>query len=78
MVKSSISLGRSFSSIHFMAPILHWTTYSTKEQGIHHLFIASMFDANFYVASVGMVPGAAHLFCHWVVEELRKVSHSRR
>lgn len=42
------------------------------EQGIHYLVITSMFDADFYVASVGMAPGTAHLFQHWVVEELSR------
>jgi len=43
-----------------------------------YLIIASMFEADFYVAEVGMVPGAAYLFCHWVEEELSRLGWRRQ
>ena len=65
-------------ALHATYPALDYLQYKGRlqEQGIHYLFVASMFDADFYITSVGMVPGAAHLFCHWVAEERRKVSRS--
>jgi hypothetical protein len=61
-------------ALHARYPALDYSQYENRlrEQGIHYLVIASMFDADFYVASVGMAPGAAHLFQRWVVEELSR------
>jgi hypothetical protein len=37
-----------------------------------------MFKADFYIAEVGMIPGAAYLFCHWVEEELSRLGQRRQ
>lgn len=59
------------SALHAMYPALDYPQYEDQlqQQGILYLIIASMFKANFYIAKVGMVPGAAYLFCHWVEED---------
>jgi hypothetical protein len=55
-------------------PALDYPQYKDclRQQGIMYLLVASMFDADFYITKIGMVPGAARLFCRWVAEELRK------
>jgi hypothetical protein len=63
-------------SLHARYPALDYLQYEDRlqEQGICYLIVASMFDPGFYISNVGMAPGAAHLFCRWVVEELRRVA----
>jgi hypothetical protein len=60
------------NALHAMYPALDYPQYEDclRQQGIIYLLIASMFDADFYITKVGMAPGAARLFCHWVAEEL--------
>jgi hypothetical protein len=60
------------NSLHASYPALDYPGYEDclRQQGIVYLLVASMFDADFYIAKVGMLPGAARLFCHWVAEEL--------
>ena len=58
--------------LHTMYPELDYPQYENclRQQGIVYLLVTSMFDAEFYITKVGMVPGAARLFCHWVAKEL--------
>ena len=60
------------NSLHAIYPALDYPQYEDRlrQQGIIYLLIALMFDTDFYITKVGMVPGAARLFCHWVAEEL--------
>ena len=59
-------------NLHFRFPAFDFPQYEDRlqKQGIHYLIVASMFDANFYMADVGMVPGAARLFKHSVEKAL--------
>jgi hypothetical protein len=68
------------SALHATYPALDYPQYEDRlrQQGIMYLIIASMFEADFYVAEVGMVPGAAYLFCHWVEEELSRLGRRRQ
>jgi hypothetical protein len=69
----------ALNAVHTMYPALDYPQYedSLRQQGIVYLLVASMFDADFYITKVGMVPGAARLFCHWVAEELGKVNQAK-
>ena len=60
------------NALHATYPALNYPQYEDclRQQGIVYLFVTSMFDVDFYITKVGMVPGAARLFCHWVAEEL--------
>jgi hypothetical protein len=59
-------------NLHSRFPAFDFPQYEDQlqKQGIHYLIVASMFDANFYMADIGMVPGAAHLFKHSVEKAL--------
>jgi hypothetical protein len=61
-------------TLHVSYPTLNYLQYEDglRRHGIHYLDIASMFEANFYNATVGMTLGAAHMFCHWIADELRR------
>jgi len=66
----------ALDALHTRYPAMDYLQYEGRlqEQGIHYLVIVSMFDTDFYISSVGMVPGAARLFCHWIAEELSRVA----
>jgi hypothetical protein len=59
-------------NLHSRFPAFDFPQYEDRlqKQGIHYLIVASMFDANFYMADVGMVPGAARLFKYSVEKAL--------
>jgi hypothetical protein len=59
-------------NLHSRFPAFDFPQYEDQlqKQGIHYLIVASMFDANFYMAEVGMVAGAARLFKYSVEKAL--------
>lgn len=62
-------------ALHVRYPAFDYAQYEDRlrEQGIHYIIAASMFDADFYASNVGMLPGAAQFFCHWVAGVARRV-----
>jgi len=72
------NIGRILDNIHVRYPVFHYPQYEgqLRSHGIHYLVNASMFDVDFYIARIGMVEGAAHLFSQWVAQELKKVQHT--
>lgn len=62
-------------ALHVRYPAFNYAQYEDqlREQDIHYIVVASRFDTNFYIDSVGMAPDAAQFFCHWVAGVLRRV-----
>jgi hypothetical protein len=60
-------------ALHARYPAFDYPKYEEplRSLGVHYLITASMFDVTFYITRVGMVVGAAYMFCAWVEKEMR-------
>lgn len=78
--KNFFHIEQILTTLHAQYPTLDYFQYEDRlqNQGISYLDVASTFDANFYITSIGMVPDAAYLFCHWVAKELKRMSGGGR
>ncbi|KIM75599.1 hypothetical protein PILCRDRAFT_13514 [Piloderma croceum F 1598] len=74
------SIKKILDVLHARYPAFDYPKYAVPLQrlGIHYLITASMFDVMFYITRVGMVVGAAHMFCAWVDMEMQQVKLGER
>jgi len=68
-------IGKLLDVLHAKYPAFDYPQYEKplKNLGVHYLITASIFDATFYIMRVGMVVGAAHMFCQCVAKEMHQV-----
>jgi hypothetical protein len=77
------SIRAVLAALHSRYPAFHYPAYEAVllKHGIHYLITASLLDVAFYIERVGMVSGAAYMFCEWVAKEhrrVRRVRHRRK
>jgi hypothetical protein len=61
-------INKVLNDLHVRYPDFGYPQYEEqlRSMGVHYMANVLMFDADFYVAKVGMVEEAAHLLCQWV------------